>query len=269
VCSVDHPDLDGLGLPLRLDGLGRAEHERIHGREVRRSADEDAVGRGGRLDPCGGVEHVAGSRPLALARPRTEHHERLAGVNPGSDVEVEPLVLLVQLGDSLPDRERCADGALGVVLMGFRRAEKRENCVAAELLEGASVGLELTADTCVVRSHERPHVLGIEVLGASGRPDEVDEDRGDDLSFLAWRRCGGKWASAKAAELELRGICLTARWADNGLRLGGLLLGSCERGAAEAANAELVGILLTAAGANCHAYSSVRADSAPLKACAL
>jgi hypothetical protein len=129
----------------------------------------------------------------------------------------------------------------GIVLVGLRRAEQREDGVAAELLERAAVGLELTADACVVRSHERLHVLGIEILGASGRSDEVDEDRGDDLALLAGRRCGGKRAPAEAAKPELCGILFAARGADGGLRLGGLRLGSRERGAAKAANAELVG----------------------------
>ena len=62
------------------------------------------------------------------------------------DVEVEPLVLLVQLGDSLPHRERRADRALWIVLVRLGRAEQREDGVAAELLESAAVGLELTAD---------------------------------------------------------------------------------------------------------------------------
>src|SRR5262249_20401290 len=162
-------------------------------------------------------------------------------------------VRFVQLGDSLPDRESCADRALRIVLVGLRRAEQREDGVAAELLEGAAVGLELTADACVVRSHERPHVLGIEILGTSGGPDEVDKDPCDGLAFLAGRRGGGEGASAKAAKLELRWIRFATRWADDGLRLGGLRLCSCEWGAAEAANAEFVGILLAAAGADCHA----------------
>src|SRR5207253_8586629 len=61
----------------------------------------------------------------------------------------------------------------------------RSDGVAAEFLERAAVGLELTADACVVRSHERLHVLGIEIFGAGRRSDEVDEDRGDDLALLA------------------------------------------------------------------------------------
>ena len=191
-------------------------------REIRRPADEDAVGRCSRLDPRGRIEHVACGRPLSLARPRPEHHERLAGVDAGPDVEVEPLVLRVQLGDSLPDCERSADGTLRIVLVRLRRAEERQNGIAAELLEGAAVPLELAADARVVGRHERSHVFGIEILRACGRADEVDEDRGDDLAFLARRRCGGKRTPAEAAKPELGGIRFATRWADGGLRLGGL-----------------------------------------------
>ena len=116
--------------------------------------------------------------------------------------------------------------------------------------------LELAADACVVRSHERLHVLHVELLRASRRADEVDEDRGDDLSLLAGGRRGGKGTPAEAAKAELCGILFAARGADGGLRLGGLRLGSRERGAAEAANAELVGVLLAAAGADLHVFES-------------
>ena len=250
----DFPHLDGLRLPFRLDRLGFPERKGVLRREVGRAADEDAVGRCGRLDPRGRIEHVAGGRPLSLARPRPEHHERLAGVDPGPDMEVEPLVLLVQLGDSLSDRERGADGTLRIVLVRLRRAEERQNGIAAELLEGAAVPLELAADARVVGRYERSHVFGIEIFRACGRADEVDEDRGDDLAFLARRRCGGERTPAEAAKPELGGIRFATRWADGGRRLGGLGLDSCERGAAEAANAELVGVLLTAAGADLHGF---------------
>ena len=83
-------------------------------------------------------------------------------------VEVEPFVLLVQLCDPSADRERGSDGAFRVVLVRLRRPEQGEDGVAAELLEGASVALELAAHLRVIRRHERLHVLRIEVLGASG-----------------------------------------------------------------------------------------------------
>src|SRR5439155_11784474 len=113
---------------------------------------------------------------------------------------------LVQLGDSLPDRERRADGAFRIVLMGLRGSEQSEDRVTAELLEGAAVGLELAAYACVVGSHERFHVLGIEILGASGRSDEVDEDGGDDLALLAGSSRSGRRRSDRgsAGEAEPR-----------------------------------------------------------------
>ena len=248
----DLPHLDRLRLSLRLDGLGGVERERVSGREIRRPAYEDAVGRCGRLDPRGRIEHIAGGRPLSLARPRPEHHERLAGVDPGPDVKVEPLVLLVQLGDPLSDRERGADGTLRIVLVRLRRAEERQNGIAAELLEGAAVPLELAADARVVGGYEISTSSGSR-FSSCGRADEVDEDRGDDLAFLARRRCGGE-DSRRSRKAGTWRDSLRHTMADGGLRLGGLGLDSCERGAAEAANAELVGVLLTAAGADLHGF---------------
>jgi len=176
-------------------------------------ADEDSVRWGGRLDTGGRVEDVPGGRPFALARARAEHHERLAGMDPDADVQVEPLVLGVQLGDRLLDREPGADGALGVVLVGLRRAEERQDRIAAELLERAAVALELGPYPCVVRSDERLDVLGVELLGSCCRADEVDEDRRDDLSFLARRRGSGRAGQRRAAgqaEASLCGIFRTA-----------------------------------------------------------
>ena len=135
----DLPDLHGFRLPLRLDGLRGPEGERVPCREVGRPADEDAVSRRRRLDPCRGVEHVPRRRPLALARTRAEHHECLAGVDANPDVQVEPFVLGVQFVEPLPDRQPCANRALGVVLVRLRRAEQRKDGVAAELLEGSAV----------------------------------------------------------------------------------------------------------------------------------
>ena len=59
--------------------------------------------------------------PEAMPSPasglRVERDERLAGRDP--DPELEPF-----LDREVADRERCADGALGVVLVRGRRAEQ-------------------------------------------------------------------------------------------------------------------------------------------------
>jgi hypothetical protein len=169
-------------------------------------ADEDSVRRRGGLNAGRRVEHVPGGRPFALARARAEHHERLTGMDPDADVQVEPLVLGIQLRDRPLDREPGANGTLGVVLVGFRRAEERQDGVAAELFERAAVPLELSPHTRVVRGDERLDVLGVELLGAGGRADEVDEDRRDDLSFLARRRGSGRAGQRRAAGQAKAGL---------------------------------------------------------------
>jgi len=56
-----------------------------------------------------------------------------------------------------------------------RRAEDRHDRVADELLDRSSERFDLGSQTRVVRTEDRTHVFGIELLGASGEPDEVDE----------------------------------------------------------------------------------------------
>ena len=205
----DLPDRDRLALAFGLHGLRLAELERILGGEVGGAADQDPVTRCSRLDSCCRVEDVPRRRPFALARTGSEHYQRLARVNPDADVEVEPLVLGVQLGDTLRDGEPCADRALRVVLVGFRRAEERKHSVAAELLERAAVALELGPYPCVVWRNERLDVLRVELLGARGRADEVHEDRSDDLSLFGRRRrrrSRGELGAAGQAEARLRRV---------------------------------------------------------------
>ncbi len=123
-------------------------------------------------------------------------------MDPDPDVEVEPLVLRVELGERPADREACSDRTFRVVLVRLRRPEQGQDRIAAELLEGPAVPLELGPHARVVRSDERLDVLGIELLGARGRTDEVDEDRGDHLALLArlrgWRRIGQRVPATEA-----------------------------------------------------------------------
>ena len=91
------------------------------------------------------------------------------------------------LDREVADRERRADGALGVVLVRGRRAEERHDRVPDELLDRSAVALELRAHALVVRSEERLDVLRIERLRARGEADEVAEDDRDDLALAT--RC--------------------------------------------------------------------------------
>ena len=200
--SHDLPNFDRLRLPLRLHGLGRLEGERVLRREIRRPTDEDAVYRRGRLDSRSGIQHVAGGRPLALARARAEHDKRFAGVDADPDVEVEPLVLRVELGERPADREACSDRTLRVVLVRLRGPEQGQDRIAAELLERPAVALELGPHPRVIGSDQGFDIFRVELLGARGRADQVDEDRSDHLALLARRQRRRRGVDKRGAALE-------------------------------------------------------------------
>ena len=102
------------------------------------------------------------------------------------------------------DRERRADGALGVVLVRRRRPEERHHRVADELLDGAAVSLELGADALVVGAEDSLDVLRVHRLGPRREADEVAEDDRDDLAFAARRRHQAVFASASSASPRSR-----------------------------------------------------------------
>ena len=190
--------------------LGVAVFDRVLCRLVGELADEDPAHRRSGLDPGGRVDDVAGRHPVALARLRVEHHERLAGRDPDADLEVEPGIALVQARQRVSNCEAGQHCALGVVLSGDRSPEEREHGVADELLHRAAEALELGAHASVIRPEHRANVLGIELLGARGRADDVDEEPGDELALLARRRGLGERRAARQAEARDLRVVLTA-----------------------------------------------------------
>ena len=96
--------------------------------------------------------------------------------------------------------------ALGVVFVHERCSEDGDDRIADELLDGASMTLELRPDAGVIRRQLRAHVLGIELLCARRRADEVAEDDRDDLAFLDRPGSRGEARSALGAELRLRRV---------------------------------------------------------------
>ena len=194
------PHLDRLGLALRGDGIVWPIDDHPLGRAMGRSPDEDPVDRRGRLDPRGGVHHVTRDHRLPCRGRRVDGDQRLAGRDADPHVEIERIVSLVQLRDGVAHSERCADGAFGIVLVRRRRAVDGDHGVADELLDRAAVALQVAPERLVVAAQERADVLGIELLRARRRPDEIDEDRGDDLPLLRRSRPGGQHRSAGVAE---------------------------------------------------------------------
>ena len=179
------PGGERLGLPLRGDRLLGLVLDGALGGTKRELADEDPAGRCRRLETRSRVHDVPGDHSLAELGTRVERDERLPRVHADPHLERERRIGLVHLRDRLLDRKSRSDRALGVVLVGDRRPEDRDDGVADELLDRAAVALELVPQSSVVGSEESADVLRVETLGALRRPDHVGEDDGDDLALLA------------------------------------------------------------------------------------
>src|SRR5581483_1150600 len=77
-----------------------------------------------------------------------------------------------------------------------------------ELLDDAAERLDLAADAVVIGSEHCANVLRVESFGARRRPDEVDEDHGDDPALVAdagvvRERCTAREAEARFARALL------------------------------------------------------------------
>jgi hypothetical protein len=169
-------------------------------------ADEDAVDGRHRLEPCGGVDDVAGDDSLALLRLSTDGNQSLARVDGNADVKVR----FVQ--SPVADRERRPHRPLRVVLVRHRSAEEGDDGIADELLHGSAEALELLADARVIVREKRPHVFGVEPFRTGRRADKIAEDDGDDLPLLPCRRLHHKRGATERAEGELAGkLAATAR----------------------------------------------------------
>ena len=89
-----------------------------------------------------------------------------------------------QLLRSLDDPQACADGTFRIVLVRGRHAEHPHDRVSDELLHHAAVALDLGPRHPGVGREHLVHVFGIRRLRGGREPDQVAEERGDDLSLL-------------------------------------------------------------------------------------
>ena len=197
------PHLDRLRLPLRFHRRRLPVVDRVPGRAVCPLADEYPVDRRCTLQPGGRVDDVARDHPLTLGGACVERDERLAGVDGGADLKL--------LADRVADRDGRSHGALRVVLVRDGGAEDGHHRVADELLDRATVPLELGPELRVIRREGGADVLGVETLGACRRADEVGEEDRHDLPLLArGAGCGRERSAAHPAEAEALGVLLSA-----------------------------------------------------------
>jgi hypothetical protein len=209
------PHRNQLRFSLRPHGLALGVLDLPLGRPVGRLTDEDPVRRSRGLEARRGVDDVAGDHAFAFLRARVESDDRLARVDADADVEIERRVGLVQFLHGVADGERRPDRSLRVVLVCDGSAEDGHDGIADELLHGAAEALDLRAQAREVGREHAADVLGVELLGAAGEPDEVGEEHGDDLALLA--ACvvlGRERGSAVVAEARALGVLLAANRAN-------------------------------------------------------
>jgi hypothetical protein len=117
---------------------------------------------------------------LRQLREITSFEQRLARIDRDPDFQ-----LVALLPSPVADRERCPYGPFGIVLVRGRCPEQRHHRVADEFLDGSTEALELGAKVSVVWREQRAHVLRVERLRPSREADQVGEEHGDHLPFLA------------------------------------------------------------------------------------
>ncbi len=158
----------GASLPLsivlarRLEGDGR--RCRLH----RGLADEDPIRGCHGLQPCCGVDEVAGHHALVHG---SDRHGRLTAEHGDAGVEA-----LTQGSHRLGDLETGAHGALGVVLVGPLRPPRGHDGVADELLHLAAVPLDDAPRRVEVARQRVAHELGVAALGEAREGHEVGEE---------------------------------------------------------------------------------------------
>ena len=150
---------------------GGLEGDATAGSAVGRFADQDGAGRGDRLQARGRVHQVAGDHAFVF---RAQGHRRFAGQGPGACRQA------ADAADAdgwhrLDQVHGRSNGALGVVLVGDRRAPDRHHRVTDEFLDRAPVAFDDLARDLEVAREELAHVLRIAVLGRGREADQVRE----------------------------------------------------------------------------------------------
>src|SRR5207302_179676 len=136
------------------------------------------------LEPSGQVERIPG-RHGGAAKGVADHD--LSRLHTEADAESDPVARARVLGECLGpflDGDRGADRPLGIVLVSLLEAEDTEHGVAAELLDGAAVKVDLPGRHLEEASDQAAHHLRVDALAQAGRPDQVCEQGGDVPALL-------------------------------------------------------------------------------------
>ena len=186
------PPADGCPTGLRLaaeDHRSPVGHAQPSARRVERGrVEEDLAAPGDRLDAGRGRDRGAGHGEVVGAAAVAGGRDDLAGRDP--DPDLERLAVGRHARERVADREGGEGRTDGVVVMGPRPPEDREDRVADELLAGPVVRLDRVGH----RGERGPHPLADDLGVVLGHHPhvvhEVGEQRGDDppVARLADRR---------------------------------------------------------------------------------
>ncbi len=174
------PGQDRLGFALQVERLELRVLDRSAGEALGRLADGDRSGLGRGLKAGRDVHGVA-DHGVAVAHLAGEH---LARVDADPEGEIDAGDLLVDLVHGALHGKAGADGALGVVLVGDRRAEDRHDVVADELVDGPAEAGHLLAKPLEGTVHHRLEGLGVHPLGDGGVTRQVGENDGGLATLL-------------------------------------------------------------------------------------
>ncbi len=160
---------------------------------LRRRADEDAALAGELLEARGDVDGVAKGVQgvVAVVAVLLDADDDRARVHTDADRErnaVGRLDLLRVLGERALDRERGAEGPLGVVLVRDGDAEERQHLVADELRHGAVEAPDLLGHDPHDLVDQELRALRAELFRDRRRADDVRDQHRDDPPFACCHR---------------------------------------------------------------------------------
>ncbi len=204
------PQRHRLGLALELVLARVLVGDRCLARAPCSLSDEDGSGLRGRLHPRSGVDEVPCNHALALGPDRDG---RLARDHADAHRELGRADLASERSHDLDELEARAHGPLRVVLACDGCAPDGHDRVADELLDGAAVALDHTADRVEIAREELPDLFGVAVLGERREADEVAEQDGHEPPLRLRGRCGcRRFAMQPDAALAAEAVvCLIRR----------------------------------------------------------
>ena len=205
---------DGLGLPLEHQRLYLDDLDAVADEPVRELSEQHLLLTGRLLEPSRHVDRVARHQSLVGRRVAGDDLARV-DARPVGELDA---VVAVELDVELLERRLHSRGgpyrAEGVVLVEPGEAEDGHHGVADELLDHATVALELSSHRVEVARHHLAQRLGVERLSEACRPLQVREDDRHDLPRLL--RCGrvgqlGAAGEAEACDVGVLGAAAPAR----------------------------------------------------------